>query len=123
MPQNCLLTSSQTTNKVARSMATYNETVLVEFAEELLRQAKWIIAICVAKYAGIATVASLFGLSAYQYFFKITDLPAGPASLFIGLFGALAGAAEGRRRSFELRLEAQKILALIEIEHNTRRSR
>ena len=101
-------------------MQTYSETVLLQNAEDLLRQANSIIAICAAKYGGIAFFAALLGLSALQYVSR-GNFQVGLSSLGIGLLGVVAGIVEGRRLSFNLRLEAQKVLALIEIEHNTRR--
>ena len=119
MAQRCLLTSRQLSYKVARAMATYSETVLLQYADDLLEQANAIIAILTLKYGAVAAVATFCGLAAVQFAMK-TDLPIPVVTLLIALVGALLGAIEGRRRSFELRLEAQKILALIEIEHHTR---
>ena len=100
-------------------MGEYSETELLQYAENLLEQANAIIAATILKYGLVSFLSALFGLLGIQSLTK-ADMNIGLLTVGILLLGGIAGYYEGRRRSFMLRLEAQKILALVEIEHHTR---
>ena len=102
-------------------MATYDETLLLTSADSLLKEARTIIATKTITYSLLALFASLIGLGVAQAASK-TDFPIGVLTIGITVVAGLLGFREGLRLSFQLRLEAHKTLALVEIERNTRKS-
>ncbi len=104
-------------------MATdYDPNVLQEYADQLYRQAKWIVFWMMLRYGllsfvviGIlaAVVASLSPANANPALLSI-------APLFGLAVGILAGIDAGRRKSFNLKLQAQQLLCQRKIELNTR---
>src|SRR6266700_843254 len=100
----------------------YEEQILIKGAYQLWSEAATI----------VATTALVFGFSAFALGSVIGIAMAvlskqpgmGPTVLAFGVVGVIIGVAigiwEGNRRAFELKVRAQQILALVQIEHNTR---
>lgn len=95
---------------------TYDESVIVAFAERLYRRAATIVITTALLFmlfgaAGGAAVAALSRMP--------TDSRNGLA-VVMGLIGAIIGAVIGSERAFTLRLMAQQALCQVQIERNTR---
>jgi len=94
-------------------MASFDPSVIQEFAEALYRRAGTIAFF----YAFlVAILGGGLGFVAGQ----ATSLGAGPGALAMLVLGALLGAALGREKAFALRLQAQTALCQVQIEKNTR---
>jgi hypothetical protein len=94
---------------------TYDESVIVSFAERLYRRA----ASMVAAYALFgALVSALIGVG-LGFAIKTPELIKGIA-VVVGLLGTVIGAMVGSERAFTLRLLAQQALCQVQIERNTR---
>ena len=108
---------------MSRAMASYDETTLVQAADDLLRQAGDIMWRLATEWGIKAGMATLIATGAFQAFApKTADVPIALVSGAVALVAAAIGYYEGHNRSFNLRLEAHKLLALIEIERNTRKA-
>lgn len=98
-------------SKKKSSSISYDPGIILQFAGELYRQAKGIVAL----YTLIGIAGGLFLGIPLMAFVGLFGFPAGAA-----LFG-LMGFAVGRQKSFSLRLEAQRALCQLQTEVNTRR--
>lgn len=96
----------------------YDEAVLLQQADSLQRQAEKIVARTAIIWGAAALVISFACLAAIQILANIHG-PITVGAFLVGWIAVLAGIAEGKRRSFMFRLEAQKIYVLIEIVHRT----
>lgn len=105
-------------------MATYDAEVLQEYADTLYQQAQRIVISLAFSYAcrglGFAIILLIVG-----YFLK-PDLYTDGAgqvifAVILTLVGVAAGVSQGKRKAFELKLEAQKLLCQKQIEQNTRK--
>lgn len=86
---------------------TYDETVILGFANRLYARATFIVALYIVVGAGLgAAIAAGFSLP----------------SLVVGCIGAVLGGLFGNERAFALRLMAQTALCQLQIERNTRTS-
>ena len=107
--------------------AIYDSAVLQEFADQLSSRASTIVFECVASYGLMAFVVgfSLGILAGRQAFADTPNLDLTSTALVIGalgtLIGIIVGIVRGREKSFNLRLEAQKLLLQMRIEENTRK--
>jgi hypothetical protein len=100
----------------------YDPNILQIYADELYRQAKWIVFTTGLRYAIAAfifTSAALFVLDprARTNFWGTPNIVLVWAATALALLGGLD---VGRRKSFRLKLEAQRILCDCQIELNTR---
>jgi hypothetical protein len=102
----------------------YSEQILLQAAQKLWNEATGIIAATATLFTLVAFFAGLIGTSALFLLSK-TDINGGV--LFCAIVCAAVGLAigiwEGKRRAFELRVKAQQIFVLVQIEHNTRNVR
>ena len=99
----------------------YNEQILLKGAARLESRASWIIFWAATKYTVLAFLA--FGLAALfnpTGFFR--QLPVPTVATVGAVLGLIVGILVGLDRAFELRLQAQQLVALVQIEHNTKRS-
>jgi hypothetical protein len=101
-------------------MSTYDEGVLVEYVAQLERKISQIVFQTAFKYGFVALLVAFIG-SAVVGVASRQQVPVIPICVAVTAVAITAGIVEGKRLAFELRLEAQKLLALIQIEHNTRR--
>jgi hypothetical protein len=101
----------------------YDEQVLHQHAEQLYKEATAIIYSTATKY-GIFTGLASFGVVAVLHALSQVnpDVPWNQIAVAITVIAIALGIAEGKRRAFLLKLEAQRILVLAEIERNTRRA-
>lgn len=113
-----------------------------QFADDLYAQARWIELWTALKYGFVVTVIFTVIIGAYNLsqeakLAAVLRLPTysrpntGTAeyadvtpgfSIIPGLIASIFGAAAGKRKSFLLRLEAQRTLCQMQIEANTRNS-
>jgi hypothetical protein len=104
-------------------MATdYDPSVLQEYADQLYRRASWIVFWMALRY-GLAAFLVIGILAAV--FVSLNPANSSPASVsipsFVGLaVGIFIGIDAGRRKSFNLKLQAQQLLCQRKIELNTR---
>jgi uncharacterized membrane protein len=101
----------------------YDENVLEQYADSLYRQAKWIVVWTAVRYGftvfllslvlGIA-VGSQKGVNADTANTEVILV------LILTLVGIVAGVDAGRRKAFNLKLQAQQILCQRQTEINTR---
>ncbi len=103
-------------------MVSYDESVIIEFADRLYRRARSIVVTWTLFGGGFA---SLLGWLAGSRYAEWAGHPTVAKDLVViaGLVGALAGFIAGRERSFALRLQAQTALCQAQIERNTRAAR
>jgi len=99
----------------------YNEKYLLEAAQHFEDQAAGIVFMCAFRYGAIGLLIGLgagFGLAASA---PADVAPAGVAvAAVVALaIGVIAGIWRGKNLAFWLRVQAQKILALVQIEHST----
>jgi hypothetical protein len=106
-------------------VTTYDEKILQEYADDLYKQAKWIVVWTAVRY-GFAVFVVSFGISvlvvSVQKNTSTGSANAGALLVFVlTLIGILAGADAGRRKAFMLKLQAQHILCQRQTEINTRK--
>lgn len=98
----------------------YDPDVLQRYADELYRQAKWIVIGTTLRYFFGALLLSIACAAALSF------APGGPGSaamvitVIFWVIGIATGIDAGRRKAFELRLKAQQILCQVQIEQNSR---
>jgi hypothetical protein len=105
-------------------MATeFDSNILQQYADQLYSQAKWIVFWMALKY-GIIVFLAAFGLA-----FAVgsqRQIEASTASSWLAIAailtvaGIFAGVDAGRRKAFNLKLQAQELLCQRQIELNTR---
>ena len=98
----------------------YDPEILQQCADDLYRQARWIILTTTLKYAAIAF---LLAMIAVGILVKVSPefQPGAPIPVVIVVGCAMvAGIAAGRAKAFDLKLEAQKVLCQRQVELNTR---
>jgi hypothetical protein len=106
-------------------VTTYDEHILQEYADDLYKQAKWIVVWTAVRY-GLAVfvvsfVISMVALSAQKDVSTASANAAALSVFVLTLLGILAGADSGRRKAFMLKLQAQHILCQRQTEINTRK--
>lgn len=106
-------------------MTIYDEAILQQYADDLYRQAKWIIVSTAIKY-GLAVFLASFALaivigSQRQVATEAANQVVGIV-LTLTLVGIVSGIDAGRRKAFYLKLQAQQILCQHQTEINTRRT-
>jgi tetrahydromethanopterin S-methyltransferase subunit E len=106
-------------------MTTYDENVLQQYADDLYRQAKWIVAMTGLRYGVIVLVVSWVAMMMVATAQKSVGTDAANAGvtlvLFLTLIGIAIGVGAGRRKVFMLKLQAQQILCQRQTELNTRK--
>lgn len=99
----------------------YDESYLLEAAQRFEDEARWIVWTCAARYAALGILAGVGGGVGFAAMNPAEGSPAifalGGSAGFVG--GILIGVRRGRRLAFRLRVEAQKLIALVQIERNT----
>ena len=107
----------------------YEETVLHKFADELYRQARWIVLGCALRWVVIGVIVGAAGayiaLVVNGLFIHVAGVS--PSDIAIvaaicAIIGLITGIARGSERAFQLKLEAQRVLCQMQIERNTRRT-
>jgi hypothetical protein len=106
-------------------VTSYDENVLQQYADDLYRQAKWIVVMSALRYGVVVFVVS-FGISMMvatsQKSISTDAANSGVVLvLFLTLIGILVGIDAGRRKAFMLKLQAQQILCQRQTEINTRK--
>jgi F0F1-type ATP synthase membrane subunit c/vacuolar-type H+-ATPase subunit K len=106
-------------------VTTYDENVLQQFADDLYKQAKWIVVMSALRYGLVVFLVS-FGIGmVVASSQKNVSSDASNAGvmlvLFLTLVGILVGVDSGRRKAFMLKLQAQQILCQRQTEINTRK--
>lgn len=99
----------------------YDEQILLKGAARLEARASWIIFWTTIKHIVLAFLT--FGLAAVlNPTTFLRELPAPTIATIGAVLGAIIGVFVGLDRAFELRLQAQQLIALVQIEHNTKSS-
>lgn len=100
----------------------YDPNVLQQYADQLYRQAKWIVFWTALRYGliGLLVIGVAAGLIA-----SLNPANVSPSVISLGpllglAVGIFAGIDAGRRKSFNLKLQAQQLLCQPKIELNTR---
>jgi hypothetical protein len=105
-------------------VTTYDEHILQEYADDLYKQAKWIVVWTAVRY-GLAVFVVSFVIAvvvSVEKNLSTDSANAGALLVFVlTLLGILAGADAGRRKAFMLKLQAQHILCQRQTEINTRK--
>jgi len=101
----------------------YDQNLLLKAAMRFQDRARLIVLWCAAKYIAIAFPLAFAGAALGARFFpeQIT-LPPLTIAIAIGVLALIAGVVIGLERAFYLRVEAQKLIALVQIERNTKRA-
>lgn len=106
----------------------YDPDALREFADGLYSRARSAVVWCATSYGLLAfAIGFSFGiLAGRQMFESIPNLDTISTAFVLGALGAVIGIAvgivKGREKSFDFKLEAQKILLQIRIEERTRKA-
>jgi uncharacterized integral membrane protein len=105
-------------------MATYDEKIIQQFADDLYKQAEAIIAGTAVRYAAAALIAGYAVSMVITHVFEqqFPSFPGEVVTLGIAVVGLLLGILKGRARAFSLRLQAQQVLLQMQIERNTRKN-
>lgn len=103
----------------------YYENILQQFADDLYRQAKWIVILSALRYGVVVFLVS-FGISMMvatsQKNISTDSANSGVVLvLFLTVIGIAVGIDAGRRKAFMLKLQAQQILCQRQTEINTRK--
>ncbi|HJT54373.1 MAG TPA: hypothetical protein VJ848_11020 [Candidatus Angelobacter sp.] len=102
--------------------ARYDPDILQHYADQLYRDAKWIIFTTALRYSIITFVIAMLILMALDARARFD--PFGSPNVVpvwaVTIAGLLIGLEAGRRKGFRLKLEAQKVLCDRQIELNTR---
>ena len=98
-------------------MATYDATIIQQFADRLYRQAQQVVA--VSTVLGLI-IGALIGYGLATAATENGGGGAGTWALVVALVGALIGYAQGTQKAFILKLQAQTALCQAQIEANTR---
>jgi hypothetical protein len=108
-----------------RQMTTnYDADILQGYADDLYQQARYIIIATVIKY-GLITflVSAVLSSLLFSYISHVNRTNEGNAVILCVIIfttlGIAAGISEGRRKAFQLKLEAQQLLCQRQIEINT----
>ena len=103
----------------------YDENVLQRYADDLYRQAKWIMVWSAVRYGLIVFLASFGTIMVVASSQKNVSTDAANSGmmlvLFLTLIGIAVGVDAGRRKAFMLKLQAQQILCQRQTEINTRK--
>lgn len=96
----------------------YDPNILQQYADALYDRAKGIIVVTALQYGVVFWVVAYI----FVRVMPRQNLPdANGLLLILGVIGCGIGASVGRTKAFNLKLEAQRILSLREIELNTRK--
>jgi F0F1-type ATP synthase assembly protein I len=104
-------------------MTIYDESILQQYADDLYRQAKWIIVSMAVRYGVAVFLVSLMVGILIGSQRQITEDAGNQGVLVVlvlTLVGIIAGVDAGRRKAFYLKLQAQQILCQRQTEINTR---
>ena len=106
-------------------MTNYDENVLQQYADDLYKQAKWIVVMSALKYGLVVFLASFGTIMVVASSQKNVSTDAANSGmmlvLFLTLIGIAVGVDAGRRKAFMLKLQAQQILCQRQTEINTRK--
>jgi len=101
----------------------YDEQFLLKAADRLEQKAREIIFMITVKFGLVAFGASLLGAEALSYFAgRKAGVPVGAIVFIATGVAIIGGILEGRSRAFDLRVQVNQLLALTEIERNTRKA-
>jgi hypothetical protein len=98
----------------------YDPQILQDYADDLYKQARYIVIRTALKYGLIVFLVSILGcfIMARLAGPEVSDaIPA--IVIFLTLMGVVAGVDAGRREAFSLKLQAQELLCQRQIERNT----
>lgn len=100
----------------------YDPDILQQYADQLYREAKWIIGTTALRYAVVVFLIALSLLMTVDARARFAPFNSPDIALvwIVTFVGFLIGLEAGRRKSFRLKLDAQKILCDRQIELNTR---
>ena len=105
----------------------YDENVLQQYADDLYKQAKWIVVMSALRYGLVVFLASFGTIMVVASSQKNVSTDAANSGmmlvLFLTLIGIAVGVDAGRRKAFMLKLQAQQILCQRQTEINTRKYR
>lgn len=103
--------------------AKYDPQILQEYADALYRQASWVVVFSALQYGLVFLVFSLIvlGLGLPAVKLPLAGLHTNTIIGAATVLGAGLGVLAGRRKAFDLKLEAQQTLCQRAIELNTRR--
>ena len=103
----------------------YDPNILQSFADDLYKQARYIVITTALRYGLITFLVSLLLLGGLSSYIPHRNMPdegswLTVSVLIVTLMGVAVGISEGNRKAFQLRLEAQKLLCQKRIESHTR---
>jgi tetrahydromethanopterin S-methyltransferase subunit E len=103
----------------------YDENVLQQYADDLYKQAKWIVVMSALRYGLVVFLASFGTIMVVASSQKDVSTDAANSGmmlvLFLTLIGIAVGVDAGRRKAFMLKLQAQQLLCQRQTEINTRK--
>lgn len=105
-------------------VAAYDENILQQYADDLYRQAKWIVVWTAVRYGLAVFLLSLVGVAVVGSQKQISADTGNSLLMWVlilTLIGIAVGVDAGRRKAFHLKLQAQQILCQRQIEINTRK--
>jgi len=101
----------------------YDEQILLKGAQEFNREADMIVVICALRYGFFGLLFGAIGTIAIArtWVTNMDSLTLYTSIAVVGGIGVACGIVRGRKLAFKLRLEAQRLLALVQIAQNTNR--
>ncbi len=102
----------------------YDASVLQVFADDLYKQARYIVVTTAIRYGLMTFLVSIVLSAVLLAYIPHQDTPVEPSTMVVPVFivsfiGLAVGISEGNSKAFRLRLEAQEVLCQRQIELNT----
>jgi hypothetical protein len=100
----------------------YDEQFLLKAADRLEQKAREIVFVTATRYGLGTAAASIVGGVTLHFFLgrAAANVPFGTIGTILTVMAVIGGVYLGRERAFDLRVEVHRLLALTEIERNTR---
>jgi hypothetical protein len=112
---------------MSKRATAFDPSLMQQYADTLYERAQWLMYEYMLQWGAIAYVVVLV-LTVVAHVGGVHSVAAptiefgNPGTIMVAVVAAIVGARIGRRKGFELRLEAQRTLCQLAIEDNTRKS-